>query len=80
MVPLAGESLGFLLLLQLIQNLQEEGTKQAGHLLRLGLVDQHDLPEPEQEEREARKSLREELKSVLCRKISNKRSKRREME
>lgn len=49
LVPLAGESLGFLLLLQLIQNLQEEGAKQAGHFLHIGLVGLHDLPEPEQE-------------------------------
>lgn len=50
LVPLTGESLGFLLLLQLIQNFQEKGAKQARHFLHLRLVDLHDLPEPEQQE------------------------------
>lgn len=45
-VPLAGESLSLLLLLQLLQRLQENGAEKAGNLLHFGLVGLHDLPKP----------------------------------
>ena len=47
-VPLAGEPLSLLLLLQLIQSLQEDGAKQAGNLLHLRLIGLQGLPEPVQ--------------------------------
>lgn len=47
-VPLTGKALSFLLLLQLIQSLQDDGAKQAWHLLHLRLIGLYNLPEPVQ--------------------------------
>lgn len=45
-VPLVGEPLRLLLLLQVVQSVQEDSAKQLGHLLHLGLIGLQDLPEP----------------------------------
>lgn len=46
-VPLVGEPLRLLLLLQLVQSLQEDGAEQAGHLVHLGLIGLQNFSEPE---------------------------------
>lgn len=46
LVPLAGQPLRLLLLLQLIQSLQEDGSEVAGHLVYLWLVGLYNIPKP----------------------------------